>query len=154
MSLREQYIKHKDKVFWAALLLGVFIVLYEYYGAYDSIFLKALTDLIKAWFIYVIWSFSRDLSSKSKSARPIVYGKTIAVCAVLAIFAWATYGTHIEDADPMFGGGDRVVDFVPTKEEKNEHGWYIFFSLAIPALIGVGYGLEDRKLNEMGIPEK
>ena len=55
---------------------------------------------------------------------------------VLSVLSWATLGTHIEDADPLFGGGETFVDFVPTHYERDQVGAGLFFDLLLPALLG------------------
>ncbi|MBN2456575.1 MAG: hypothetical protein JXB29_08605 [Sedimentisphaerales bacterium] len=57
--------------------------------------------------------------------------------ALLSLGAWSSYGTHTEDADPLYGCGDTFIDFEPTDKERNEYGLTLFFSLSIPALYGV-----------------
>lgn len=59
------------------------------------------------------------------------YGAT-----VIALMVWAGYGTHTEDADPLFGGGTTVVDFVPTAVERDLVGSRVFVDLLLPALLG------------------
>jgi hypothetical protein len=55
---------------------------------------------------------------------------------VIALVVWSGYGTHTEDADPLFGGGTTVVDFVPTEVERDLVGSRLFLDLLIPALLG------------------
>jgi hypothetical protein len=55
---------------------------------------------------------------------------------VIALMVWAGYGTHTEDADPLFGGGETVVDFVPPAVERDLIGSRIFVDLLLPALLG------------------
>jgi hypothetical protein len=65
------------------------------------------------------------------------YLTVLGLCALLSLGAWASYGIHSEDADPLYGGGETVIDFEPTDNERNEYGLTMFFSLSIPALYGV-----------------
>ena len=64
-----------------------------------------------------------------------------------AIVVWANYGTHVEDTDPLYGGGREVVDFEPTDKERNEHALKIFLALTIPALVGVYKGKERSEMS-------
>jgi hypothetical protein len=57
------------------------------------------------------------------------------VC-IITLMGWAGAGTHIEDADPLFGGGMEVVDFLPTDVEKDLAGSAVFVNLLVPALVG------------------
>ena len=56
--------------------------------------------------------------------------------AVMAMMSWAKLGTHIEDADPLFGGGREVVDFNPTDLERSVAGVRMFVLVMIPGAIG------------------
>jgi hypothetical protein len=56
---------------------------------------------------------------------------------ILTIVAWAGLGTRTENADPVYGGGDTVVDFVPSNTERSNHAVTVFLSLGIPALYGM-----------------
>ena len=62
------------------------------------------------------------------------------VACVLSVVSWATLGTHTEDADPLFGGGETVLDFVPTHYERDQVGAGLFFDLLLPALLGAYVG--------------
>ena len=42
--------------------------------------------------------------------------------AVFCLVLWSSYGTHIENSDPIYGGGDEVQDFKPTESQRNEYG--------------------------------
>ena len=55
---------------------------------------------------------------------------------VLGLVVWAGYGTHVEDADPLFGGGTTVIDFVPSEIERDLVGSRVFFDVLMPALVG------------------
>ena len=55
---------------------------------------------------------------------------------ILAVMSWANYGTYTEDADPLFGGGRTVVDFVPTEVERSLVGSRLFMDLLVPGLLG------------------
>ena len=52
------------------------------------------------------------------------------------VISCAALGTHIEDADPLFWGGETFVDFVPTQFERDQVGAGLFFDLLLPALLG------------------
>lgn len=61
----------------------------------------------------------------------------LGISATLALVAWSGYGTHTEDRDPLFGGGDTVVDFEPTAKQRNTHGAFVLFVTVTPMLWGV-----------------
>ena len=62
----------------------------------------------------------------------VVYG-----VGILTLFSWAGYGTHTEDGDPIYGGGETIVDFVPTDVERSNLAFTIFVKYSIAALFGV-----------------
>jgi hypothetical protein len=69
------------------------------------------------------------------------------VVGILSAIAWGNFGTHIEMGDILFGGGggEPVVDFVPTKVERANHVIIIFASLFVPAMLGVRKGRNQFK---------
>jgi len=50
---------------------------------------------------------------------------------------WAKYGTHTEDADPLFGGDQVIIDFEPTIKERNISALTMSITLIISAVFGV-----------------
>ena len=66
----------------------------------------------------------------------------------MAGMSWTNYGTHAEDADPLYGGGETVVDFEPTEDQRNRHGMFIFTVLAVTSVVGTYHGLKKRKIQE------
>jgi hypothetical protein len=67
----------------------------------------------------------------------------IGFCGVIASGAGYELGTHREDADPVFGGGEIVVDYNPTDDQRIRHGLVFFFGLCIPALFGMHEALAE-----------
>ena len=67
------------------------------------------------------------------------------MCAFLACYLGTNLGTHQEDADPVFGGGETVVDYVPTKEQQSRHGLFVFLCLIIPAVYGIHGGIQEAR---------
>jgi hypothetical protein len=57
--------------------------------------------------------------------------------AFFVFILWSTYGTHIENADPIYGGGDEVQDFQPTDQQRNEYGLSTLLTFEIAALLGL-----------------
>ena len=53
------------------------------------------------------------------------------------MLSWVGLEMHTESADPYFGGGEIIVDFIPSLEERDDHALTIFLSLLIPAIYGV-----------------
>jgi hypothetical protein len=67
----------------------------------------------------------------------------IGACGAIAAVAGDRLGTHTEDDDPYFGGGEVVVDYEPTDDQRVRHGLIVFFCALIPALHGVNQGLSE-----------
>ena len=68
----------------------------------------------------------------------------VVVCGIIAVIAGHQLGTHKEDEDPVLGGGETIVDYVPTADERVQHGLVVFFCLCIPALYGTYQGCTER----------
>jgi hypothetical protein len=140
------YIKRrKTFLIGVALLATLVYIFYRYYYTFQPILMPVFSDLLKAYFIAMVWWVGKYSAANSTSIQPLVYGKTILFCAFLAFIAYGTMGTHMENADPLFGGGDEIIDFVPTDTERLEYAWRAFFVLVIPALCGVYQGMEERR---------
>lgn len=107
--------------------------------------LFALANLIKLGLLCLIWHLAREAGKDSRGRSPLwqEYGKVVGACVVLAGLSWANYGTHVEDADPIRGGGQVVSDFEPTKDEQNAHGLTLFFTLTPVAVHGFRRGRGD-----------
>src|SRR5260370_37753327 len=56
---------------------------------------------------------------------------------VCCLVFWSSYGTHFENSDPIYGGGEQVQDFVPTEAQRNEYGLEELLTFEIAALFGV-----------------
>lgn len=58
-------------------------------------------------------------------------------CAVIALASAEGLGTHREDADPLRGGGEVVVDYEPSDTERQEAGSRLFVLTFVPFVLGV-----------------
>lgn len=106
---------------------------------FTEVISKVLIDLFFASVIvafYMMGKISVDYFKPQWKA----YLAVITAVSILSLISWASYGTHTEDADPLFGGGEVVIDFEATRKERNEHLLKVFLTLVIPALIGVYRG--------------
>ena len=111
---------------------------------YERTFLSALVWILRGLILYVAFAGARRLVADGRASPGRAYVATFAIVSFLTLIAWSTYGTHTEDADPIYGGGDTVVDFDPTPAQRNWHGLRVFFFLAIPAFTGTYFGLRLR----------
>lgn len=113
---------------------------------FDSIG-SAFFLLFRAAVIYFIYKASREFASRSRCAKPKAYLYAIGISAFLAFMAAANLGTHVEDGDGL-GGGERVVDYIPTEKEKNEQAVKAFIIIGIASLVGTSKGLKERDLTK------
>ena len=109
---------------------------------WESVIVGVAARLISAVVIVAAYYCGRYFS-EFHTAKWKNYSLVLGAVAVLSLLAWSSYGTHIDDADPIFGGGTEVVDFEPTDRERNEHGMKVLLTLAIPALYGLYQGRRD-----------
>jgi len=103
---------------------------------YTNIFYGVLGYLGKAVIVIGAFYAGRHIETDNQP-KWFNYLTVLGLVALLSLGAWAYYGTHTEDADPLYGGGEAAIDFEPTDKERNEYGLTLFFSLSIPALYGV-----------------
>jgi hypothetical protein len=103
------------------------------------IFLGVLGFLGKGLIIVGAFHFGRFFSAYYKH-KWRNYLLIAGMVGLLSLFAWSSYGTHIEDDDPIFGGGNTIDDFEPSDEERNTHALTVFLSLLLPACCGVYKG--------------
>jgi len=71
------------------------------------------------------------------AAKGKAYFWSLIGAAILGWMAHGNLGTHREDDDPLFGGGQVVEDFDPTPEQRSYAGWRVFFISLIAFSIGV-----------------
>jgi hypothetical protein len=135
--------------FWVCLATWGMYVVFQYVD-YTLVLGQAFADLFKVAVLVASYYAAKHFScfySKRWANYLLVY---VAV-SVLTFLSWTTYGTHLEDGDPIFGGGTRVTDFTPTKAGRSNHAGDIFFKLLPVALFGVyrGQNSQDRKVKEV-----
>jgi hypothetical protein len=111
----------------------------------SSTLFSILGCMLRIWLVYIAFNMARHFAGTGSASPARAYLWTIGVPAFLALMAWSTYGTHTEEADPLYGGGDVVQDFEPTPRQRNHHGMRVFFYFSIPALAGTYIGLRDRR---------
>ena len=136
--------------FWLCVIsIGIYFALQHL--DYQSVFEETLKDIITVGLMvvaYVVGKHFACLYSKRWANYVCVY----LGISVLSLIAWAAYGTHVEDdGDPIYGGGTRVVDFVPTETQRSNRAGHIFFTFLPAALLGVyrGQNSQERKAKEL-----
>jgi multidrug transporter EmrE-like cation transporter len=97
---------------------------------------KPAVHLLGAGFLIVVYSVSRKLARTYEEVWKS-YLLVFYLAGALSLLSWANYGTHVEDADPLFGGGETVVDFVPAEQQRSEHALNLLVLLLVPGFYGV-----------------
>lgn len=108
-------------------------------------FLDAVFLLVRVAIIYGVYKVAKRMASESSCSRGKAYAIAIGVALLFAALSWANFGTHQEDANPLHGGGTTVVDFVPSKQERNQQGLFVFIVLGTASLAGTHSGLKIRR---------
>lgn len=82
-------------------------------------FLEALGVFGKFFWVYISYSVARNMTVERTGPKWKAYLSALGVCAAISCVVWVSYGTHREDADPLFGGGEVVVDLssLPRRNE-------------------------------------
>lgn len=109
----------------------------------------AFLILFRVFVVYVIYSAAKHFASQAKCTKARAYLWAIGISLLLAAVSWANYGTHTENDDPLFGGGEIVTDFGPTDDQRNRHGLLIFTVLGVTSIVGTYQGLKQRKYQEI-----
>jgi hypothetical protein len=115
---------------------------------YQDVFLKVFGLFLKVWIIFAIYKVSNNLTEKSDKPAWKIY-LTVLFVSLFASWLSSTYlGSYVEteNADPLFGGGDRIQQYIPTIKEKYEHAIFIFTVMFITSFKGVYDALRKRKI--------
>ena len=115
-------------------------------GITDALFL-----LLRVLVACVAFALARGVAADSKCPKYRAYLYALGASAFLALMSWQNYGTHTEDADPVYGGGAEVVDFEPTCAQRDQHGLFMFTVLSAISVTGVFVGLRERAKREREI---
>jgi len=113
---------------------------------------KGLWVLFRFGVIYFVYSVARKTTEDGTNSKWKSYSWTVAIVLGLTILSSTTIGTHVEDADPLFGGGEVVEDYEVSSHERIKQGFYLFTVLIIPALIGTHKGLSERVRSKIDPP--
>jgi hypothetical protein len=111
-------------------------------------FNESVGSLFKVLVIIGAYAAGKAITEPSKVAYKS-YLKMFYVVGVLSIISWATLGTHTEDSDPLFGGGNAITDFVPKDTERSRHALVIFLTFLTPAIYGVYKKREEIERDEI-----
>jgi hypothetical protein len=154
-------VSNKALIFWITVAAGVaalVALLYLLEGQMPSpthvwklgAIGAALKYLLSFVGVFVTYLFAKSFVHVSPTPQNSLgelklYLICIGACAFLAYCLGADLGTHREDVDPVFGDGDTVVDYVPTKEQRSRYGLIVFLCLIIPAVYGIHGGIQEAR---------
>lgn len=71
--------------------------------------------------------------------------KLVAGCAFIAALGAYGLGIHYQDANPVFGGGQQVIDYIPSDIEQQHAFWKVFLILTLSSITGFEKGLQSEK---------
>lgn len=103
---------------------------------YSHILLEVWSYLGKALIVIGAYCFGHAYSAYVQR-KWVACILLVMIIGLFSFYLGETLGTHIEDADPMYGGGDRVTDYEPSERTRSEYRWTMFIVLTAPAIIGV-----------------
>ena len=109
----------------------------------DAPFPDAFTEPLGRLFQFGVAAGAYWLAKKYASwyREPFgTYRSVTYAVVVVTLFAWARFGTHVEDADPIRGTGQTYYDFSPTASERSSHAAFLLITLLPPALLGAYHG--------------
>ncbi|MCK9582878.1 MAG: hypothetical protein M0Q46_04605 [Endomicrobiales bacterium] len=114
---------------------------------YEDVFLKVFGLFLRVCVVYAIYKVSSDLTENSKKPAWRIYLNILLVSLFASWLCSSNLGSYIdtENADPLFGGGDGIQEYVPTIKEKYEHALFIFTVMFITSFKGVYDALRKRK---------
>jgi len=104
-----------------------------------------LAPVIQFAAVVIVVRAAAGLTRESRVPAWRAYSVALIFSLVIGYMSAVDYGTHREDTDPLYGGGETVVDFQPTERERWEHGLQLFEYAACASCVGVWLGLKQRK---------
>jgi len=94
-------------------------------SAFTEGFSSVLGWGIKLVVLIVLFRITRGMSVSVKMTKAIIW--CLAISAAMGYLAYKTARTHVEDSDPIYGGGEVVEDSEPTTHDQEVAGWSTFF---------------------------
>ena len=103
---------------------------------YTAGFYQALGYFLAAGWITIAFRGGREAYRYYRS-RFKAFLLILAISFGPAFLSRTDLGTHIENADPLMGGGDVVTDYEPTDAQRNQAATLIFLLSFLPGLAGL-----------------
>ena len=99
-------------------------------------FYQALGHFLGLVWVWGMFRFSQMLFEDYKRKLK-TFVVILGISLLLGFLSWSSVGTHVEDSDPVFGGGDTVTDYEATHSQRNKAGTFIFLLSFLPACAGL-----------------
>ncbi|MCC7431958.1 hypothetical protein IT412_00370 [Candidatus Peregrinibacteria bacterium] len=121
---------------------------------FEKIFADVFQALGTSTVVIGAYYFGKILPEQYSKPYWLNYLRIIGVTLFISFIMGSSYGSHYEDADPLYDGGEEVQDFETSNEDKFNYGLAIFLILTLPSLMGVSNGVtkedaEKRKLEKL-----
>jgi drug/metabolite transporter (DMT)-like permease len=117
---------------------------------YADGFYQALGYFLAVGWIWIAFRGGREAYQHYRS-RFKAFLLILAVSLGLAFLSRTNLGTHVEDADPVMGGGDVVTDYEPTDAQRNKAATLTFLLSFLPAFVSLlGRNESMRRQQESG----
>jgi len=105
---------------------------------------EAFVFLFRAAVLVGVFVVARSLTEGSSGPPIRAYSWAIGVAVVSALLVYSSIGSHVEDADPLFGGGHRVMDYEPSNAERQQKAIFTGVCIGVAGVIGCSAGLKRR----------
>ena len=104
--------------------------------------LQAGYSLLKLGGAYLLYLWGRNLGQHFKPKLKCV-AVILVIAALCGFLSYSDLGSHVEDADPLFGGGETVQDYQPTNAERIESGVKNFALFTVLLLLGAFIAFQE-----------
>lgn len=106
--------------------------------------LEGAFSLLRVGIAYAAYQFGRIAPGHFKRKLKC-YATMVSVAVFLGFMAATNFGSHVDDADPLFGCGEVVQDYEPTDTERLESGVKIFVMAGTLLVLGAAHGFREKK---------
>lgn len=109
--------------------------------------LQGVFGLLKVGIALAVYQLGR-IAPEHFKPKLGCYATMLGVAAFLGFMAAGILGSHVEDADQMFGGGELVHDYEPTEVQRLESGVKIFIMAGTLLVLGAAHGFGRKKRDD------
>ena len=139
--------KKIDAIIEFIKIAGSVYVLYLFFIKADIVedVVSSMGFVAKAYFLVIVPYIAGRQFAFHGNTRWSSYLLFFYVATILSVLAGASLGGHVEDADPLFGGGDYILDREVTWKERGSFSIRIFLPVLVSAIAGVRKERSDVK---------